>query len=133
MRIWNDTSKTLSITRNLKAKNPFRSKKFKRILKRKTKPTNKTSLLTFQKIKRIIVPNLKIMMTNLRGTKSNLLKRSSCRKMTRNKRRPQEMAANKVVKSPIRRTLRTIVTSVGSTLLMQSSFYITRAAKNTSS
>lgn len=133
MRIWNDTSKTLSITRNLKAKNPFRSKKFKRILKRKTKPTNKTSLLTFQKIKRIIVPNLKIMMTNLRGTKSNLLKRSSCRKMTRNKRRPQEMAASKVVKSPIRRTLRTIVTSVGSTLLMQSNFYITRAAKNTSS
>jgi hypothetical protein len=123
MRTWNDISKTLVTSRDLKTRNPFRSKKSKRILIKETKTTNRMSLLTFPKTKGTIVPNLKTTTKNLSETKNNLLKRSKIRKMTRSKKRLQEMAASKVARSLNRRTLRT--------LPKRSSLKIISGAKNT--
>jgi len=125
MRTWNDISKTLVTSRDLKIRNPFRSKKSKRVLIKETKTTNRMSLLIFQKTKGIIVPNLRITTKNLSETKNNLLKRTKTRKMTRSKKRLQEMAASKVARILNKRTLRT--------LPKRSSLKIIKRAKNTSS
>ena len=133
MRTWNDISRTLGTSRNLKATNPFRSKKFQRILINETKWISRKSPLTFQKTKGIIAPNLMITITSLSGTKSNLQKKSNLRKMSRSKKKLQERAASKVAKSSNRRKLRTIVTSAMWTSPKQSSLKIISGAKNTSS